>query len=233
MNAMLRVLVLFCLCLTPLVPHADTRIFNLNNPQPEQILETLRSLYGDKVRADLVQQKLVVVGSNAQLQEIATLLAQWDRAPRALRLTLREQPPQNETDGVVYSTDRGGLSIDTVAGALVTLEYSQIAQQPAGNGWWISIDNVPTEFRSLMLQVQLQGNRSAQVLVSYSKQENQQRRVFGNTIGGALGSWLPLLPQHGGEDVADAGSVTYTTGPKPGSQLYLRIDSVSPANSPR
>lgn len=228
MNRFPRVFLVFWLCLAAPLAGADTKVFNLNNNRPEEVLQTLRTLYGDKVRTDIIQQRLVVVGSSAHIAEISQLLAQLDRPPQALRLTLREQPPLvNTENSIVYGTDSGGLSIDTVAGALVNLERAQISQQPVSNGWTITVDNVATEFSSIMLQVQLQGQRSAQVLVSYAKEENQQRRVFGNTISGELGAWLPLLPQRGGQDQDTPSSVTYSTGPKPGSQLYLRIDPVT------
>ncbi len=205
--------------------HADVRVFQLTDPHPEAIVKTLRNLYGDKIGVDLIQQRLVVVGSGAQLQEIGSLLAQLDRTTQALRLTLSEQPP-DQGNGISYRTDRGSLTIDTVAGALVTLERSQFTQQPGGNGWWVTVENVPTEFSSVMLQVQLQSKHSAQVLVSYSREENQQRRVFGNTVSGELGSWLPLLPQTDAEPQKNADAISYSTGPKHGTQLYLRIDPV-------
>lgn len=227
MNALARAIFVFWLCLAPLAAGAETRVFSLSHPHPEEVLQRVRSLYGDKIRADLVQQRLVVIGNGAQLREIGDLLEQLDRAPQALRLTLREQPPaDDDAHSVTYGTDRGGLSIDTVSGALVTLEYSQIAQQPGGNGWWITIENVPTAVSALMLQVQLQGTRHAQVLVSYSKEQDQQRRVFGNTVVGPLGAWLPLLPQPDAAQTSGGSGVTYSTGPKPGSQLYLRIDPI-------
>jgi len=220
---------IFCLCLLPPAAGADTQVFTVTSPQPEQVLQTVRSLYGDRVRADLIQQRLVVVGSRAQLAEIGTLLAQLDRPPQALRLTLREQPPLGSS--ITYGTDGDGLSVDTVAGALVTLERSQLTQQPAANGWWITVDNVPVEFSSVMLQIQLQGERSAQVLVSYTREQNQQRRVFGNTVSGTLGTWLPLLPQSARPEADDKHGRTYSTGPKPGTQLYLRIDPITAQQS--
>jgi len=235
MNRFLRVFCVFWLCLVPPLAGADSKVFPVNNARPEEVLQTLRSLYGDKARVDIIQQRLVVVGSSATIAEISQLLAQLDRPPQALRLTLREQPPADSTaNAVTYSSsDNGGLTIDTVAGALVNLERAQLAQQPTSNGWMIAIDNVPTEFSSIMLQVQLQGQRNAQVLVSYAKEQNQRRRVFGNTISGELGTWLPLLPRTGDpEDQESAGSVTYSTGPKPGSQLYLRIDPLNRAKGP-
>jgi hypothetical protein len=42
--------------------------------------------------------------------------------------------------------------------------------------------------------------------------------VFGNTVSGDLGRWIPLLPQS--EQVTDG---TISSGPKRGSQLFVQI----------
>lgn len=202
---------------------AEARVFDLTSPNPEEVLRVLQTTYGDKVRADLIQQRLVVVGSKKQLDEVAGMLARIDRAPAALRLTLRETlPPVVEREGtVVYSSGDDGRVIDTVEGALVGIDYQQIVQQPVSNGWLIAIDNQPQTVSSLTLQVQLRNTRTAQVLVSFADERNQQRRVFANTLTGEIGAWIPLLPQTIGQL---EGPGVYSTGPKRGEQLYLRVE---------
>lgn len=203
---------------------AEVRVFELTTPHPEEIIEELHQAYGDKIRADWVQQRLVVVGSKQQLDEVSTLLLKLDPKPSALRLTIRDQPPSDDKPGTVtYSSNNGGYTIDTVEGALVVLDSSEIAQQigAAGSdngGWWVAIDNRPVRIQSLTLQVRVQGGRNALVLVSYAKEENQQRRVYGNTVTGELGGWIPLLPQPSAEDPG-----TISSGPKRGSQLYVQV----------
>lgn len=232
MKYLLRHILAAWLTLCCLNAAADARVYSLVTPQPEQIVEALRSLYGDKIRADLVQQRLVVMGSAEQLREIDTLLAQLDRPPAALRFTLREQPPAAATDNAVtYSSgDRGGLSIDTVESAPVVLEYSQISQRPVGHGWRVSIDDVPTEVTSIMLQAKLQRNNTVQVLLSFSREENQRRRVIGKTTIGELGDWLAILPEPETSVTVSAaderGDKVFSSGPKRGSQLYLRVERI-------
>jgi hypothetical protein len=229
MNSWLRRVLLVWLCLYGVTAAAEVRVFTLVTPHPEQLVDGLRSLYGDKIQVDLVQQRLVVIGTSKQLDEIDSMLAQLDRAPAPLRLIVRERPPPTASEGGTFSTDRDAFTLDTVEGALVTLQYDQVVQQPTvsrfGHGWVVRIENEPTPVSALMLQIQLQGKRSLQVLVSYSKEQNQRRQVFGNTALGELDTWIPLLPQSGAENSDDG---TISSGPKPGSQLYLRVERMRP-----
>ena len=200
---------------------ADSRVFDLVSPHPEAILQSLRDTYGDKLQANIARGKLVVVGTPRQLDEIAALLVKLDPAPRPLHLTLTETPPDNGAGTITYTTGGGGYAIDTVENTLVALDYSKIAQQPtSGNGWWITVENKPTRFTSLTLQVKLEGGRRAIVRVSYEKEDQQQRRVFANTVVGDLGTWIPLLPRP--LNAGDDGTVS--SGPKRGQQLYLRVE---------
>jgi hypothetical protein len=219
----LRIVLTVWLCVASIAALAEARVFNLSNPNPEAVLQVLQTTYGDKVRVDLIQQRLVVVGSSKQLDEITALLAKIDRPPTALRLTLREQPPANTEQAgvVVYSSGDDGYTIDTVENALVAIDHQQIVQQPVSDGWLVTIDNKPQTISSLTLQVQLQNSRSAQILVSFSREENQQRRVFGNTLTGDVGAWIPLLPQ---STAQLEGPGVISSGPKRGQQLYLRIE---------
>lgn len=200
---------------------ADSRVFNLVNPHPEEVLASIQKTYGDKVRADLVQGRLLVVGTTQQLDEIATLLVKLDPAPRALRLTLSEQPPtDSNSNTVTYSTNKNDYTIDTVEGAFVTVDYQKVAQQPRSNGWSISIENQPTKIDALTLRINIEGGRRAIVVVSYTKQENQERRIFGNTVVGDLGAWIPLLPNRN-----TSSDGTISSGPKAGEQLYLLVEN--------
>ncbi len=202
---------------------ADSRVFTLVNPNPDEVVRALQTTYGDKIHADIVRGKLVVVGSRQHLDEIGALLVKLDPAPRALRLTLSEQPPADDSGNTItYSSASSGHTIDTVEGAMVAIDYANIAQQPTSNGWWIAIDNVPVQFSALTLQIKTEGGRRAIVLVSYSTQDNQERRVYGNTVAGDLGTWIPLLPRP-----ADSADATVSSGPRRGEQLYLRIDRSS------
>lgn len=200
---------------------ADSRVFTLVNPRPEEVLQSLQKTYGDKIHADIVQGRLLVVGTTQQLDEVGALLIKLDPAPRAIRLTFSEQPPNNsDSNTITYSTNKGrDYTIDTVEGAFVTVDYQKFTQQPRSDGWWISIDNEPTKIDALSLRINIEGGRRAVVAVNYTRQENQERRVFGNTTTGDLGTWIPLLPNRNA--VADG---TISSGPKSGDQLYLRVD---------
>ncbi|MFT3930744.1 MAG: hypothetical protein QM709_10670 [Spongiibacteraceae bacterium] len=206
---------------------ADSRVFTLVTPHPEEVLESLQKTYGDKIQADLVQGRLLVVGTTKQLDEIAALLVKLDPAPRPIRLTISDRPLiDSDSNAKTYSTNKDAYTIDTVEGAFVTIDYQKIVQQPKSNGWWVTIENEPTQISALLLRVQIEGGRRAIILVNYSKEENQQRRVFGNTVVADLGAWVPLLPNRENPDDG-----TITSGPKAGDQLYVKVERTP--NNPR
>lgn len=211
---------------------ADSRVFTLNNPDTQQVVDSLRKQYGDKVHAELVQEKLVVIGSKQQLDEIGSLLTRLDPAPIALRLHLREQPPEDAQPNVItYSSNNTGYTLDTMEGAFVALDYQRFAQQVDGaavdgkgnnnGGWWITLNTSPTLIRSITLQIRVHNKRVAMVVVSYTTEENQERHTYSNTVSGYLGTWIALLPQPEPDT-----NGTISSGAKPGSQLYLRIDKL-------
>ncbi len=199
---------------------ADSRVFTLVNPHPEEVLDALQKTYGDKIHFDIVQGRLLAVGSKQQLDEVAAALVKLDPAPRALRLTLSDQPPsESDSNTTTYSSRDNTYAIDTVEGAFVAIDYRKVVQQPSSNGWSITIENTPVQFSTLTLQVKIEGGRRALIVVSYSKTENQERLVFGNTVVGDLGTWIPLLPRR---NTPDDGTIS--SGPKAGEQLYLRVN---------
>lgn len=222
MTALLRPLLLgLCLCALAGGAHADTRVFRLQTATPAAMVEALRSLYGEQIRVEVIQQQLVVVADAERLAEIDRLLDQMDRPPAALRLILSEDPPEQAGAGAVsYSAGKPTAHmIDTVEKALVVVEHSTLSQRPmAGDGWLVSIEDVPTQIEALTLQVERVGAETLRVMVSYGRQHNGDRKVYGNIVGGRFGEWLALLPQPVRSDA------TYQTAPKRGSQLYLRVD---------
>lgn len=223
MKSALRSALLALLCLVALSAAADVRVFEVNTPEPQQLLSHLQALYGDRIHAELVRERLVVSANKQELDEIERLLQRVDRAPSPLRLTLSEELPIESSSGTInYHTAGRTFQVDTVEGAQVALEYDKIVQQPRSNGWWVSVEDKPVRVKSMLLQVQLQGQRAVLVRISYSRQQNQRRRVYTNTLSGDLNTWLPLLPRP-----APVAPGTITTPPKAGSQLYLRVEKLS------
>lgn len=234
MIRILRFCTVLLFALAAAFAHADARVFDLNTPNPQTVVDALQARYGDSIQAELVQQRLVVIGERRKLEEVGALLAQLDPAPARLRLQLRAQPPAGDPGVITYSSSTDGYTIDTVEGAFVGLRHETLAQQIGSDarGWVITIENEPVEISDLTLQITLRDKRSALIVVSYTREENGRRRVFGNTVAGELGSWIALLPEtsvaqqqqastpHGG------GTVTISSGAKRGSQLYLRIDKI-------
>jgi len=206
---------------------ADVEVFPVRSINPQQILETVRAELGDRAQVDLVQQKLVVVGDAKALSDTTMLLRKIDRLPANLRLTLTEIPANATQDGntTTYSADKNSQIMDTVEGAQLSLDYTKFHQEVETNGWMFSINEVPVAVRQLELRVTLLNAHTAQIVMTYVRYENQERKVFGRIVAGELGSWIPLLP----ESVAPTNNekvTEYTSGQKPGEQLYVKVEKV-------
>ena len=209
------------------VARADVEVFPIRSINPQQVLETVRTELGNRAQVDLVQQKLVVVGDAKALSDTTMLLRKIDRLPANLRLTLTEIPVNATEDGntTIYSADKNSQIMDTVEGAQLSLDYSKFHQQVETNGWMFSVNDVPVAVRQLELRVTLLNAHTAQIVVTYVRYENQERKVFGRIVAGELGSWIPLLPEltppTNNEKVTE-----YTSGQKPGEQLYVKVEKV-------
>jgi hypothetical protein len=206
---------------------ADVEVFPIRSINPQQVLETVRTELGDRAQVDLVQQKLVVVGDAKALSDTTMLLRKIDRLPANLRLTLTEIPANTTQDGntTTYSADKNSQIMDTVEGAQLSLDYTKFHQQVETNGWMFSINDVPVAVRQLELRVTLLNAHAAQIVMTYARYENQERKVFGRIVAGELGSWIPLLPEltppTNNEKITE-----YTSGQKPGEQLYVKVEKV-------
>jgi hypothetical protein len=206
---------------------AESRVFTLISVQPQQVQETVHALYGDQVRAEVINQRLVVVGGAKQIAEIGELVAQLDRAPARLRLALSEDPPIEEITGTVYRSGAPEHRIDTVEGALVEIEATQLAQRASGDGWWITIEDVPTRVEAITLQVRLQERDTLLVIYSVTRHRDGERRVYGNQLVGDLGRWMALLPRIDTGAVSNAAGTVYSTAPQGNrAQLYLKVERV-------
>lgn len=208
---------------------ADVEVFTLRAANPDEAVATLRAALGNRAQINVVQQKLVVVGEAKALQEAASILRKVDRLPANLRLTLTENPPTESVDpssGVlVYTTDRNSQVVDTLEGAMLSLDYTKFHQTVSSDGWLVSIDNQPIAVQQMQMRVRLAGARSAEIMLSYVRYVNQERKVYGRIIAGEMGTWIPLLPERV-QPSSDGNSVQYDSGPKPGEQLYLKIEKV-------
>lgn len=228
MKTLMRAL-LVVLCLCSSVTVADVEVFPLRAITPDEAVESLRAVLGDRATVDVVQQKLVVVGDARALQDAATLLRKIDRLPANLRLTLTENPPTESQDPqtgmLVYTTDKNSQVVDTLEGALLTIDHTKFHQTLTSDGWLFSVDNQPVAVQQLQMRVRVVGARTAEVMMTFVRYENQQRRVYGRVVLGDMGTWIALLPQRPQPD-AGVSTTTYSSGEKPGEQLYLKIEKV-------
>jgi hypothetical protein len=222
--------VLLCLCFAIASPAwAGAEVFPVQSSYPEEVAEALHAALGERAQVSVVQQKLVVVGDDKTIAEARALLRQIDRLPANLRLTLSERPPQENIDAdsgvITYQVDKGTQMLETVEGARVSLEFSKFHQQPVADGWMLAINEQPVAVQQLEMNVRLIGARTLKVMLSFVRHENQQRKVYGRIVTGELGEWIPLLPQSS-VSISEGDGVEYSSGAKPGEQLYLYVEKV-------
>jgi hypothetical protein len=213
------------LLLLAVTASAASRVFSPVAVDAREVAETVRALYGDQVRAEVINQRLVVLADAKQMAEIAELIAELERAPAPLRLTLSEAPPVDEISGTVYRSGGTEYRIDTVEGALVELEASRLGERAATDGWTAMVEEVPVRIDALVLNLRLHRD---QVLATYSftRKEQDERRVYGNRRVGALGQWMPLLPRI--DITHDDSRNRYSTDQLAGrrAQLYIKVERI-------
>lgn len=228
-TALLRLLLLCFALVVSAAVRAEVKVFPLHNTNTQEILETMRAALGERAQVDIIQQQLVVVADPKTLGEAAALLRKIDRLPANLRLTLTENPPTESQDPatgmLVYTTDKNSQVVDTVEGALLSADYTKFHQTVGTGGWIFTVDNQPTAVQQLELRVRVIPPNAAEIVMSFTRYENQQRRVLGRIVAGKMGTWIPLLPQRA-EESSGANVVTYSSGNKPGEQLYLKVEKV-------
>src|SRR5690606_33134350 len=165
----------------------------------------------------------------ATLRQAADILRKVDRLPSTLRLTLTENPPSENVDPdtgmLTYTTDRNSQVVDTIEGALLTIDYAKFHQSANSDGWTFMVNDEPTAIRELSMRVKLAAPRTVEIVMTFTRYENQERRVFGRIVAGELGTWIALLPQPQ-TPATDANTNVYSTGPKAGSQLFLKVEKV-------
>jgi hypothetical protein len=213
---------------------AEVEVFPLRGSNPQQTLETVRAALGDRAQVDMVQQRLVVVGDQKALSDAASLLRKIDRLPANLRLTITEIPPSESHDPntgmLVYTTDKNSQVIDTVEGAQISVSYEKFHQTVATDGWMFTVNNEPTAVQQLEMRARVVAAHTVEIVMSFTRYENQQRKVYGRVVAGEMGKWIPLLPQRGNDaepnDAEANNVVSYSSGAKPGEQLYLKVEKV-------
>lgn len=214
---------------------ADAQVFELRGGNPQQVLETVRNVMGGRVNADVMQSKLVVVGDAKAISDVTMLLQKIDRLPMNLRLTLSENPPvKNQKTDATFSANTfsantsSPLIVDTLEGAQTTIDYEKLHQQVTTDGWMFTVNEQPIAVKELVLRVRLVGPHTAEISESFTRYEGQERKVFGRIVLGEMGTWIPLLPEQGSVSISESGkeAIEYKSAPKPGEQLYLKVEKV-------
>ncbi len=219
---LLALLILFSAAAMP--AHGDSQVFELRAAKPEEVIATIRGLYGDQLRVELFRQRLVVVGNAKQLAEVAQLLEQIDRLPAPLRLTLSENPPVDEVAGFAVHSTAPQVTIETFEGAHVDIEKSRFGERAATAGWWISIEEVAVAVDHLALRIDADGRGGLIATYNFVRHENGERRILGNRVMGREGVWIPLLPRVEPPASTEGSKVYSSVQAGPRAQLYLKVE---------
>lgn len=200
---------------------AASRVYELRYAIPAEVATAIASVHGAEVQAEVVRQRLLVIGPERRLQAIDELVRELDQGPLPLRLTLALQPPPPDRNATTYRSGSGAIELSSVEGALVTIEHSRFAQQAASAGWVIDINETPSTIQAVTLQVRRRSGDLLDVVVGYSDYANGERRVLGNTRTARLGEWVSLLPT---PVPTAADGTTYSTATLAPDQLWLRVE---------
>lgn len=89
-SILLSLVVLFACSVFPDSVSADMRIFELQHRPVGELAEIVRTLLSEEAKVAAYQNTLVVNASPAELQEVARLVATYDRAKQMLRVTIEQ-----------------------------------------------------------------------------------------------------------------------------------------------
>jgi type II secretory pathway component GspD/PulD (secretin) len=98
--------VLFTCGLFPASVSAEMRLFELQHRPVGELAEMVRSLLGEEFRIAAYRNTLVVNASPAALDEVARLVASYDRSKRMLRVTIDQSKTFSEYERAVSSSGR-------------------------------------------------------------------------------------------------------------------------------
>jgi nitrate reductase NapAB chaperone NapD len=204
--------------------HADSQVFELHTARPEEVMATIRGLYGDQVRVELIRQRLVVVADAKQLAEVAQLIQQVDRLPAPLRLTLSESPPVDEVAGFTVHSTAPQVVLESVEGAHIDIDRRRFGERATAGGWWVRVEEKPVEIDSLALRIDPDGRDGLIVTYSFVRHEQGERRILGNRVAGREGVWIPLLPRIQSPEATEGSKVYRTAQTGQRAQLYLKVE---------
>ncbi len=85
---------------------AEMRIFELQHRSAEELAEMVRELVDDGAKVATHNNKLLINASAAELDEVAALVASYDRAQPMLRVTVRQGNSRDERNREVSTSGR-------------------------------------------------------------------------------------------------------------------------------
>ena len=98
--------VLFTCGLFPASVSAEMRLFELQHRPVGELAEMVRSLLGEETRIAAYRNTLVVNASPSALDEVARLVASYDRSKQMLRVTIDQGKTFSEHERAVSSSGR-------------------------------------------------------------------------------------------------------------------------------
>jgi len=166
----LAVLLLLLLSMMAVAEPLEVATIRIMGQPAAALVETVRPLLGRDGSVSAYQDKLIVRGSAAQIDQVRSLISDIDRPPRRLLIEVRQAGSQSiSTRGIGYAVDTGNVRLGRV---------------PPGGTAQLGYGDIQTRGRDDSLhQVQVIDGRPALIRTGQSVPVYQvHQQVYGNDI---------------------------------------------------
>lgn len=237
-GAIARVALLLLLLLAGAGASAELRVFEPRHADPESLLPVVQSLLGHGESASVHGNTLVLNAGAGTLRRVDELLAQLDRPPRNLLISVRQggaavarsqdaEPGSSRQIGT--RADGGENSVRALEGRPVLVRAGALVPL-AGEGYWGAGVRYEDVSEGFVVRARLAGD---QVLLDI---ETRNDRVEGGvvrtgalhtSVSGGLGEWIAVGGGRAGSDrTGTRPGVSYSTRGNAADLVEVRVEAV-------
>jgi hypothetical protein len=199
------------------------RVYPLTAENPEQLLASIKQLYGDQAEVGLSGQQLVVRAEYQVLEDIAEVLAQLQLEPLALIVTLSAYP-QQETTALQYATAGATpKALKVTAGKPLMLTQMRTRERPrAGGLLWVIVEDVPSYQNSLTIVPRVTGKAVTLDINYYHRSDNHHQQTRAS-LRGQLGDWIAIVNDAAALQ-ADPAVRRFSSRSVAGGSLFIQVE---------
>lgn len=191
----------------------ETRIIELNNP--ETIYQTISDLYGDYVKINLNQHRLIIRGQTKQLDQITQIIEDIDR-PKLLKISLSSKP-QNDT--LISTRSKNEITqVPSENGKQFAINRSHIQEGGYTSWYQSSSDDTVIDDETILITPLLIAN-GVRIQMTYNKKQNAKIVSSSQTLIGKVGEWISLT---GKPDNVNKQRISTSSKE---DELWIKIDS--------